>query len=100
SAEATSGTKNTAEPRNTAETAQAEPGSAKSAPDAKADRVTQLKKDQESLNQILDKLRAKLAAESDETRRQTLGEVIRNTEQELEKKQQELSEAERPAPRK
>jgi hypothetical protein len=74
--------------------------SAKPQPDAQVDRVTQLKKDQESLNSVIEQLKAKIAASPSEERRQTLSEVLRNTEQRLEEKQKELSEAERSAPRK
>jgi hypothetical protein len=81
-------------------TAQTEPGAAKPDGQTKEDRITQLKKDQESLNGIIEKMKDKLAAESSESRRETYSEVIRHAEEELERKQRELSEAEKSAPKK
>ncbi|MCI0350358.1 MAG: hypothetical protein L0Z53_13115 [Acidobacteriales bacterium] len=79
---------------------QQEPGATKPEPQAQNDRVAQIKREQETLNRIIEKMKAKLAAETLDSRRQTYGEVLRNTEQEMEKKQEELREAEKAAPKK
>ena len=100
SEQTTSGTQSGADSQSSSETtAKTEPSAAKSETQTKEDRVTRLKKDQESLKEVIERLRAK-AADADENRRQTLNEVIRNAEAELEKKERELSEAERSAPKK
>jgi hypothetical protein len=78
-----------------------EQAAANPAAEAKPDKVAELKKDEESINRILEQLRSELAApETNDARRQTLTEVIQNTERELESTQKQLKEAEKSAPKK
>src|SRR5262245_44450702 len=90
--------KNTTESPTNSDAPQGDSATAKS-PEPKSDRVTQLKKDQESLNKIIDQLKTKLAEATSDSQRQTFSEVLRNAEQDLEKTQKELSDAEKSAPR-